>query len=278
MPDAGRTWPLDDITTAVAPLLGGFCAEVLPTIDSTNTELMRRARAGHAVPTLLVAEVQTAGRGRLGRTWVSQDPDAAPASGAVRVQRALTFSLGLPLNPRDWSGLSLAVGVSVARSLHPALQLKWPNDLWFDGRKLAGILIETAAAGDQRYVVVGIGVNIAPPVATGLSVAPAGLQELLPRCDAPQALQRIVPALVAAILQFESLGLAPFQEEFKARDLLAGRGVVLSDGVSGTAQGIDSGGGLLVHTSSGMKTITSAEVSVRTADNAPLPATRRPPA
>ena len=274
MPNAVGTWPLDDITRAAGPLLDGFVAELLPSIDSTNTELMRRARAGRPAPTLLVAEVQTAGRGRLGRAWVSQDADAAHTARAGQVQRALTFSLGLPLNPRDWSGLSLAVGVSVACSLHPALQLKWPNDLWLGGRKLAGILIETAAIADQRYVVVGVGVNITEPFATGLSVAPAWLQELLPQCDAPQALLRIVPALVAAIRQFEAEGLAPFLGEYAARDLLSGRAVVLSDGVIGTAQGIDAGGGLLVHTPAGMKTITSAEVSVRTADDA-LPVTGR---
>ena len=133
MPDARGHWPLEAITLEVGAQLPGFCAELLPAIDSTNSELMRRARAGRDAPTLLVAEVQLAGRGRLGRTWVSQD---AAASGAAPIQRALTFSVGMPLSPQDWSGLSLAVGVSVARSLHPALQLKWPNDLWFEGRKV----------------------------------------------------------------------------------------------------------------------------------------------
>lgn len=82
----------------MAPVLPGFTVEVLPSIDSTNTQLMRRARAGLAEPTLLVAELQTAGRGRLGRPW----------RGAVG--DALMFSLGMPLAPADWSGLSLAVG------------------------------------------------------------------------------------------------------------------------------------------------------------------------
>src|SRR5690349_5453778 len=102
-------WPAEAIWEAVAPLLPGFTVEVLPEIDSSNTELMRRARAGQAEPVLLVAERQTAGRGRLGRGWHS-------AAGG-----SLTFSLGLPLQPGDWSGLSLAVGVSVAESLHPAI-------------------------------------------------------------------------------------------------------------------------------------------------------------
>ena len=141
-------WPAEAIWEAVVPLLPGFTVEVLPQVDSTNSELMRRARDGLTEPVLLVAEAQTAGRGRLGRSWASQPGDS------------LTFSLGLPLAPVDWSGLSLAVGVSVAQSLHPQLQLKWPNDVWLQDRKLGGILIETATttatapgpAGPLRHV------------------------------------------------------------------------------------------------------------------------------
>lgn len=278
MPDAPGSWPLDAIAGEVGPLLSGFRAELLPSIDSTNSELMRRARAGSDGPSLLVAEAQTAGRGRMGRTWVSQDASAPPPAGAQVLRRALTFSLGMALAPRDWSGLSLAVGVSVARSLHPSLQIKWPNDLWFEGRKLAGILIETAGTGARRYVVIGVGINMLAPPANGLSVPAAWLQEVMPLCNAPQALLRIVPGLVMAIQLFEARGLAPFLVDFEARDLLRGRGVVLSDGVAGTAQGIDSGGGLLVHTPAGMKTITSAEVRVRPVDDAPDRAGRNPPA
>ena len=87
------------------PLLPGFTVEVVPEVDSTNSELMRRARAGRTEPVLLVAERQSAGRGRLGRSWNSKQGDS------------LMFSLGLPLAPADWSGLSLAVGVSLAESL-----------------------------------------------------------------------------------------------------------------------------------------------------------------
>src|SRR6187399_674407 len=146
-------WGGESLWEAVAPVLPGFTVEILPEVDSTNSELMRRARAGQLEPVLLVAERQTAGRGRLGRAW-----QAAPGE-------SLTFSLGLPLAPADWSGLSLAVGVSLAESLHPRVRLKWPNDLWLDERKLAGILIETASFGDgagRRQAVIGVGINIAP--------------------------------------------------------------------------------------------------------------------
>ncbi|MGH6624936.1 MAG: biotin--[acetyl-CoA-carboxylase] ligase, partial [Burkholderiaceae bacterium] len=166
----------------------------------------------------------------------------------------------------DWSGLSLAVGVSVAESLHPDIALKWPNDLWLRERKLAGILIETASFGAQRYAVIGIGINIAPPDparAAGLSTPPAWLQELLPELDAPQALLRLAEPLVRTLLAFEALGFAPFQARFNARDALRDRAVDLSDGTQGTAHGVSENGALLVHTAAGMKSITSSEVSVR---------------
>ncbi len=253
-------WPAESIWEAVTPLLPDFTVEVLPQIASTNSELMRRVRAGHCEPTLLVAEQQTAGRGRLGRDWHS-------AVGA-----SLTFSLALPLAPADWSGLSLAVGVSVAQSLHPDVQLKWPNDLWFNDRKLGGILIETAGTGDQRVAVVGIGLNITHRDATGLSTAPAWLQEMLPGVDAGAALLRIAAPLVRALQAFTLAGFAPFQPQFAQRDGLRDRAITLSNGMGpangaastvGMARGVDASGGLRVQTPEGMQTVTSAEVSVR---------------
>ena len=258
-------WPSEAIWESIFPILENFTVEILPEIDSTNSELMRRARAGQLDPILLVAERQTAGRGRLGRTWHSGITDAG--AGGIP---ALTFSLGLPLSPQSWSGLSLAVGISVAQSLHPSLQLKWPNDIWLNDRKLGGILIETATVNDSRYAVIGIGINIAPREATGLSTPPAWLQEVQPGMDAAMALQRIAQPLVQAIQKFAQTGFAPFQADFHALDLLAGRAVTLSDSASGQALGVDAAGGLRVKTASGVvQTITSAEVSVRPA---PAPA------
>lgn len=271
-------WPAEAVWEAVAPLLPGFTVEVLPSIDSTNTELMRRARAGQTEPTLLVAEQQTAGRGRLGRVWQSD------------VGASLMLSLGLPMAPRDWSGLSLAVGVSVAESLQPTLPplepgqpprigLKWPNDLWLSGdRKLGGILVETASfvapqaaqpatthGTAARYVVVGIGINVLPRSGEGMSMPPGCLQDVEPGLDAPAALLRIVPPLVAMLQGFDACGFAPVQPRFAARDVLQGRPVTLSDGQTGTAHGVAEDGALLVHTAQGMQAVTSAEISVRPA-------------
>ena len=291
-------WPLEAIWEAVAPGLPGFTAEVVSSVDSSNTELMRRVKGYPASsansptaeprpePILLVAEQQTAGRGRLGRSWLSRRGDS------------LTFSLGLPLRPADWSGLSLAVGISLADSLEPdstdmRIGLKWPNDLWLAGEKvkqgdqnyskLAGVLVETASWEGLRYVVIGIGINIrvlelsAPATLDSASalpdpthtptlmppVPPGHLQALLPGMDAAQTLLRVVPPLVQAVQAFEQSGFAPFQARFARRDVLSGRAVTLSDGTVGMACGVGENGALLVHTLAGLKEVTSSEVSVR---------------
>lgn len=252
---------------AVHPIWHDFSVEVLPSIDSTNTELMRRARAGDRSPTLLVALEQSAGRGRRGKQWHS------------RPGGSLTFSLGLPLRPADWSGLSLAVGVSLAESLHPELRLKWPNDLWWRGRKLGGILIEAAISGQQRYAVIGVGLNVELPEPAELRpepgiadeaaalalppVPPAALQELAPGRDAGQWLAAVVPALVQDLQAFERAGFAAFAARFAARDALAGLELRLSDGQEGLAAGVGPDGALRLRTGAGLVDITSAEVSVR---------------
>ncbi len=233
------------------PSLAGFSVEILPEIDSTNSELMRRARAARTEPTLLVAQQQTAGKGRLGRAWASAPGDS------------LTFSLGLLLQPGSWDGLSLAVGTSVAGSLHADIGLKWPNDLWVNEHKLAGILIETTSVGTQRYAVIGIGINIAPQDAQGFATPPTCLQALLPQCGAAQALERVALPLLRDVLQFEREGFAPFASRFAARDVLQGRALQLSDGLQGVGSGVDAQGALLVQTAGGLQRVGSSEVSVR---------------
>jgi BirA family transcriptional regulator, biotin operon repressor / biotin---[acetyl-CoA-carboxylase] ligase len=273
-------WPAEAIWQAVEPMLPGFTVEILPEVDSTNTELLRRLRSHHAGgagraepagPALLVAETQTAGRGRMGRQWLS------------RRAASLTFSLSLPLRLADWSGLSLAVGVSLNESLSPEqpgalaaspparIGLKWPNDLWLqDGRserKLGGILVETATWDGLRYAVIGVGLNIGPadlaqPIAGG-GVEPACLQELDAQADAAATLLRVVLPLVRDLQLFAQQGFAPFQARFAERDVLRGRRVDLSGGGSGTACGVAGNGALCVQMAGGVEHVTSSEVSVR---------------
>ena len=277
-------WPaLNDRWQRHGP--GSLSLDVVASIDSTNTALMQRARSGDTAPALMVALAQTAGRGRMGKAWHSTPGDS------------LTFSLGLPLAPQQWSGLSLAVGVAVAQGLNtllgadrtgPAVRLKWPNDLWLGQAKLAGILVETAHAGGQRYAVVGVGINIrapqwtaavsastpVPPLAGAPVVLPpmppAHLQALRPELDAADALRAVAGPLLDALLTFEPQGFAPFRQAFAELDALHGQPVVLSDGVHGVAAGVNAVGELLVRTDQGLQTVTSAEVSVRPASVLPI--------
>jgi len=253
-------WPLEAIWQAVEPMLPGFSVEVLPQVDSTNAELMRRAQAGRCEPCLLLAERQTAGRGRLGRVWHGSETAQGPGT--------LTFSLGLTLAPKDWSGLSLAVGLSLAQTLHSDILVKWPNDLWWRDRKLAGILIETtnwlaAPTPASRYVVIGVGLNIQAPPAQTMTTPPVGLTELVPDADAVTTFGRVVAPLVRALQLFEQRGFAAFQRNFNDRDALTQAQVTLNDGLQGQAQGVDAQGALLVQTAQGLQRVTSSEVSVR---------------
>jgi BirA family biotin operon repressor/biotin-[acetyl-CoA-carboxylase] ligase len=200
---------------------------------------------------LLVAERQTAGRGRMGRVWQSQPGDS------------LTFSLSLPMAPKDWSGLSLAVGLSLAESLHPQVGLKWPNDLWVQERKLGGILVEAASMGGRSQVVIGVGLNIRSRSADGLNTAPAALTELRPDITAAQTLALLAAPLIRTLLGFEQSGFAPLQARFESRDVLKGRRVHTSDGAQGTCLGVSASGALRLQTDAGAVEIHSAEVSVR---------------
>ena len=284
-------WGAEALWLALEPLLPGLTVEVVARIGSTNTELLARARqspADGAKPALLVAEQQTAGRGRQGKAWQS-------ATGPAALGASLTFSLALPLAPADWSGLSLAVGLALADALDPPaagqpprLGLKWPNDLILlddggraphIGRKLGGILIETVQLGTRRLAVLGIGLNIQPlptdPAnAPVLSWGHASVQELLPDLDAPATLGRVLPPLVHAMRAFEAQGFAPLQAAFARRDVLAGRAVAttLPALPQGQADGVDATGTLWLRTPQGRHPVASGEVSLR-----PLAATPAAP-
>jgi BirA family biotin operon repressor/biotin-[acetyl-CoA-carboxylase] ligase len=272
-----QQWGVEALWQDLEPLLPGMSIEVLARVESTNTALLERVRSDskhHAFepspygrrahdmqPCLLVAEHQTHGRGRMGRSWHS-------AAGS-----SLTFSLALPLTLSDWSGLSLAVGCAIADALEPPgtaaprLQLKWPNDIWLDGRKLGGVLIETVPAGGQRIVVVGVGLNVGgPPEASEAQFLTgfASLSELEAGASAPAVLARIARPLISALQAFADGGFAPWQAAYARRDLLRGRQIT-AGGTEGQAQGVNAQGELLLQTAHGLQTISGGEVSVRLA-------------
>lgn len=224
---------------------------------STNTEALAHLRGGGG-PLIVSAERQTAGRGRLGRAWQSDDA-------------SLTFSVAVDLPAAlDLSGLSLAVGCTLADVLDPAgarVQLKWPNDLFLDGAKLGGILIETVPLrNERRGVVIGIGLNLQPLPAdadrNAFASGHAALQTLDPAATAAATLDRLAPALCALLADFETLGFGPWQVAFSKRDLAAGRRVRVGD-QSGFARGVSTRGELLLDTATGMALVSGGELSLR---------------
>lgn len=271
---AAADWQAESLWQQLEPRLPGLSIEIVPRCGSTNTVLLERARAGALEPAVLVAEQQTAGRGRQGRAWLSE-----PGS-------ALLMSLALPLAPRDWSGLSLAVGVAVADALEPGgvrIGLKWPNDLWLrdlgapgvhpvagQGRKLAGILIETVAAGAERIAVIGIGINVRPvdvaASAQALQTGYAHLSELDARATPARALQAVLPVLLGALQRFEQQGLAASAAGWQRRDLLRGCRVQASGPTpgEGLALGVAADGSLRIGLDDGRELLlNSGEVQVR---------------
>jgi BirA family transcriptional regulator, biotin operon repressor / biotin---[acetyl-CoA-carboxylase] ligase len=231
--------------------------EAVPTIDSTNSALMRRARAGQLDPTVMMAVTQSAGKGRSGKHWISPAGDS------------LSFSVGLPLtNVTGLAGLSLVVGAVLAEQLSPRVHIKWPNDLWVGQQKLAGILVEITSMGPTHYVVIGVGINLKTPTLASPAanaMPPIGLDALTD--EAPvmsDVAHRCVTALIRAMVDFPLAGFAPWSARFAARDALAGVAVQLSDGQSGIARGISPQGALRLELANGTMTdVISQEVSVR---------------
>lgn len=237
------------------------------TVGSTNTVLMERANPPVGASEALLAEYQTAGRGRRGRSWI------APPGGAI----CLSLSWVFREVPRDLGALGLVVGVCALRTLMSlgvkTVQLKWPNDLLVEDRKLGGILIELRAeSAGPACVIIGIGLNVAlgAPLlekiaATGLTpidLASAGLQTSRNPLAAA-----LISSFVAGLLEFERDGLKPFVKEWLQADALRGRPVTVMapDGpVKGIARGIDLDGALLVETPQGLLRFVSGDVSVRT--------------
>ena len=224
---------------------------------STNTEALNHLRAGGG-PLIVSADRQTAGRGRLGRAWHS---DGA----------ALTFSVAVTVPAElDLSGLSLAVGCTVADVLDPVgerIRLKWPNDLFLDGAKLGGILIEAVPlTAERRGVVIGIGLNLQPLPAdadrSAFASGHAALQTLDPAATAAATLDRLAPALRGLLADFETLGFGPWQLAFSRRDLAAGRPVRVGD-QTGIARGVSTRGELLLDTDAGLAVISAGELSLR---------------
>jgi BirA family biotin operon repressor/biotin-[acetyl-CoA-carboxylase] ligase len=236
-------------------------------IDSTNTWLRQRALDGAPSGSVCVAEMQSAGRGRRNRHWVS--PFAASLSLSL-LWRSATGAAEL-------GGLSLAAGVAIVRSLRTfgieTAGLKWPNDVLVDGAKLAGILIDVIGESTGPCsVIIGIGINVNMPEAAAAEIDQHWTD--LRRLTGRERLSRnriasiVLNHIFTAIEEFECSGLQPFLEEWSRHDVTQDRQVSLrlpNEVIHGRACGVDSGGALLVETASGRRRFASGEVSLRIA-------------
>ena len=252
------------------PLHPAIAVEVTDQVDSTSTELLRRAARRDIHGALLAAEWQTAGRGRRGRVWT------AVAGGS------LTFSLGWRFEQGAGfvAGLSLAVGVAVVRALEAeglaGVELKWPNDLVHRHLKVGGILVElNGDALGPSTVVVGVGLNIrlpqtvkrdiAQPVSDLATVAGRGA----PPIDRNKLLARLVCELAASLSQYAAQGFMPFAAEWQRRHAYQGKPVklLLPDGeqVKGTVAGVDSTGALVLADGPRRARFLAGEISLRRA-------------
>ncbi len=236
-------------------------------VESTNSVLLERGDLAPGAADVLLAEHQTAGRGRQGRVW------HAPPGAAICL--SLAWSFAEP--PPDLGALGLAVGVWVrrvlARRAASAVRLKWPNDLTVADRKLGGILIEMRAeSGGPTRVVVGIGLNLSLGAAVLERIAAAGTQatDLKSAGADPSSRNALAAELITHLIEgleiFERSGLRPFLADWQQADALCGRAVAVYAGttsVRGIARGIDDGGALRLETPEGLRRFVSGEVSVR---------------
>lgn len=241
--------------------------EVAWSVGSTNTVLLERPDPPEGLCEVLLAEHQSAGRGRRGRTWL------APLGGAL----CMSFSWTFPEVPRDLGALGLVIGVCVLRALRTfglsSARLKWPNDVLVEGRKLGGILIELRAEADgPASVIVGVGLNVSlgPEVLEQIAASGVAATDLVMAGLAQPSRNRlaaqVIDAALEGLLQFEVGGLRRFVEEWRDADALRGRMVDVRapEGISrGLARGIDVHGALMVETPQGLRRFISGDVTVR---------------
>ncbi|WP_320153436.1 bifunctional biotin--[acetyl-CoA-carboxylase] ligase/biotin operon repressor BirA [uncultured Tolumonas sp.] len=255
--------PLDLLNTeTLQHLAAGTPIHTCAVIDSTNQYMMAQLERWQKGECLL-AESQTAGRGRRGRQWHSP----------FGSQFIMSMYWRLDDGPSAAMGLSLAIGVAVVQALESAgyrnLSLKWPNDIYMARRKLAGILVEmSAAVGGICHLVIGVGVNLNLPdaVIAQLDQPCAHLAEQPVVVERNQLSATIIRALRNALTLFEQQGLTAFLTEWNRLDIFMQQPVKVLLGnqiIHGIYCGIDGQGNMLLQDQDGMHKFVGGEISLR---------------
>jgi BirA family transcriptional regulator, biotin operon repressor / biotin---[acetyl-CoA-carboxylase] ligase len=246
-------------------MAGALPVDVVLSTGSTNADALARLQGGMQAPFALLAEHQTAGRGRRGRAW------ASPFAGNLYLSLAWQF----PVGASRLEGLSLAVGVVLAEALADAglgsrVALKWPNDVWVEGAKIAGVLIELSGdLDDHCTAVIGIGVNgrLADAAATSIDQPWTDYyRETGITLDRNALVLTLLRRQVAMLEQYAEQGFAQWREQWQALDALFGKPVIVTTGgatVEGVAAGIDASGALRLQTAAGIVSFHGGEASLR---------------
>jgi BirA family biotin operon repressor/biotin-[acetyl-CoA-carboxylase] ligase len=253
---------LELLPAAAVPLLREL--DLQQVVDSTNAVAIRRVEEGACAGLVCVAEQQTAGRGRRGRSWIS------PFATNLYLSMVAEFSRGIAAT----DGLSLAVGVAVLEALEQCgvrgLQLKWPNDILYQGAKLGGILVEMVGDADQGcQLVIGVGLNVNMPAAAAQDIDQSWTdirQVLGDTVSRNTLLAAVMGELLLLVASYESTGFEPWRQRWLQRDAFARQRVVVRSGsheVAGVATGIDQSGALLLDTGADIQAIHGGEVSLR---------------
>uniref|UniRef100_UPI000255BA52 bifunctional biotin--[acetyl-CoA-carboxylase] ligase/biotin operon repressor BirA n=1 Tax=Microbulbifer agarilyticus TaxID=260552 RepID=UPI000255BA52 len=246
-----------------AALLSGL--QVFDLVDSTNARVLSALEGGRGHGMVMLAEQQSAGRGRRGRQW--QSPFAAGVSLSIGWQ----FNGGVQL----LEGLSLAVGVALARALSrfdvPDVRLKWPNDVWCRGRKLAGVLLELSGdLTDRCGVVVGIGLNMRLPASVSDAIGQPwiDLQEVQPGISRNALVVAMLDELLPMLAAYPQSGFAPWREAWSALDQFSGAEVCVQSAQQrwcGVARGVNDSGALVLEVDGQPQVFHGGEVSLRPA-------------
>jgi len=235
-------------------------------IDSTNAEALRRIAMGDAAPFLVLAEQQSAGRGRRGRQWVSPFAENLYYSLVLRVEGGM----------RQLEGLSLVVGLAVMRALQAfglaRVGLKWPNDLLVGEQKIAGILLELVGdPADVCHVVLGIGVNVNMQSNEQVDQQWTSMRrELGVSIDRNRLVAQLNQQLQHELSRHRRYGFAAFQEEWEQANLWQGRKVSLIAGnnrIDGVVLGVDGQGALRLDVEGVEKSFSAGELSLRLRDD-----------
>jgi len=238
--------------------------EVLRECESTNQFLLDKVELGYLDNYLVLAELQTAGRGRRGRQWVS------PFASNIY----MSLSWGLAISISQMAGLSLVVAISLAVAMRnngiENVKLKWPNDIYVDGRKLAGILLELRGESNSPCrAVMGMGINVNMPQEAGECIDQlwVDMKSLLgASVNRNKVIGSVLNELIPNLKLFEDKGFSAFMEHWKEFDLLANKVVDISGHASltsGIARSVDSQGALIVEFENEPHHLYSGEVSIR---------------